>query len=1182
MSNNNRDRRYTKNRPPPASKRELRLQAQLQEQKQKANLRLQKQKDRLTRKFNQQEQKLTARIEKFKKEKAVVRAIIEEDKQDRKERERKHRNEEYEKQNWIVEFTVNVTANSDGEVKYSYIRYARFPNLTQTQVERAFYDTFVPREMESHTYFHSITNPIFHVSERVRRLDLMSEYMYGVRPGGYKHTALQCEYNFSEDGRCVLQYLIDHFRPYFGRYMMTLTEEWLTNFFLEQRKRNETPKERQAKDVLRKFGINVPTEAFGVSPRDLQAFCKRFRIAMYAVDTAGYCFFRWHPNEEELKERKDLPPIMFVTDGKHLYPIEGKAPRMHLRACMMEHTAKKKPKQISTVTKSSWSNDRFTVIVDNLKDFADADKLALGRPMNVVLAQGNLEKFMIQKMLDTKTIYDPSCYTYSGSTLVHFSAPDGHNYFLQEHFDEVLLICQKLSIPFTSQPMPALCFQFIEKQMALSKPKEEKKPWDDSYSDSDEEEEEENDQKDEFTYTQFRDTIKLKSTLNPQVRQVFNEMDKRPFTEQFLEKSLFTEADLAAYDYKKCYSSILADPKREWMFFNAFDEFRETNAPIIPSAFYKVETENFFPLRHSGYYCGELLLYCQSQNIPFTVTHVIKPSKVKKGLYSTFVNKAYEILGNHAKFLINSFIGCQNKQSTTKLRSFFAEDLLTAGYLFFEKCHGNTGYAHKITEDLVHVTDSRNTPLVELNTPVYAQVIQLAWMKLHQLYTKIAIPGETKLVRLNTDCIIVAGPHKPFTDPKPLGGVQRVTENLHAKLIGIKSKHKEAPAVPVLPPWKPIDIDERNWKDPKFAFDAAQAILDSNKGCFLTGLAGTGKSYVALALIQLIEMKALQAEGNKLSGCVKMAFTNKAALLINGSTIHTTFRLGVGDSVANAHMGALHNKEYIIVDEISLVPSEFYTLLMRAKEMGCKIILVGDYCQLPPVEKADYEYRQSATLRDLVDNQILELKLNKRSDDRMFNLAHKVLNGEEYMHLLKVDNSKPSCDEVHIAYTNRLVERLNKMCMRDYLQKHPNQPVMTAEGLGLTKVGKTVIPKGNPDSKMHVSKGMPVICSKGNRKLGCFNNETFVVLEASKDHVLLKSDDRDDYEIRVDPRTFTLYFHLNFATTCHKAQGTTIRKRIRVWDTTFLHTTERWLYTAFTRTDNIEKLSISLLPFKDL
>lgn len=131
---------------------------------------------------------------------------------------------------------------------------------------------------------------------------------------------------------------------------------------------------------------------------------------------------------------------------------------------------------------------------------------------------------------------------------------------------------------------------------------------------------------------------------------------------------------------------------------------------------------------------------------------------------------------------------------------------------------------------------------------------------------------------------------------------------------------------------------------------------------FLTGRAGTGKSYTLNKMI-----KALDKKGKKIA---VTASTGIAATHINGNTIHSWAGIGIKNNLDIEDLFKLRNNKFsferisktevLVIDEISMLHDyrlDMVDKVLRFIKMndypfgGIQVILVGDFFQLPPVEK---------------------------------------------------------------------------------------------------------------------------------------------------------------------------------------------------------------------------------------
>ncbi len=147
------------------------------------------------------------------------------------------------------------------------------------------------------------------------------------------------------------------------------------------------------------------------------------------------------------------------------------------------------------------------------------------------------------------------------------------------------------------------------------------------------------------------------------------------------------------------------------------------------------------------------------------------------------------------------------------------------------------------------------------------------------------------------------------------------------------------------------EIYETLTSDQKFAID----ILTKGKNVFLTGEAGTGKSYVVNAFTQYCEENGISI--------AKCAPTGIAAVNIDGATLHHQFKLDLAPLIKQPYTyeDFLDSVDVILIDEISMCRLDLFEYVMmqimlanrnpkRMQELKLiQIVLVGDFFQLPPV-----------------------------------------------------------------------------------------------------------------------------------------------------------------------------------------------------------------------------------------
>ena len=147
--------------------------------------------------------------------------------------------------------------------------------------------------------------------------------------------------------------------------------------------------------------------------------------------------------------------------------------------------------------------------------------------------------------------------------------------------------------------------------------------------------------------------------------------------------------------------------------------------------------------------------------------------------------------------------------------------------------------------------------------------------------------------------------------------------------------------------------------DQSKAFDAVK----SGRNIFLTGPAGTGKSFLIQRIVEWAPSAGRTISVTALTGCA-------ALLLGKAKTLHSWSGIGLGKEPVETLISNIMKKpklkrvwkktDILVIDEISMMTPELFEKLdaigkrIRASEKpwgGIQLVLCGDFLQLPPVTK---------------------------------------------------------------------------------------------------------------------------------------------------------------------------------------------------------------------------------------
>ena len=151
----------------------------------------------------------------------------------------------------------------------------------------------------------------------------------------------------------------------------------------------------------------------------------------------------------------------------------------------------------------------------------------------------------------------------------------------------------------------------------------------------------------------------------------------------------------------------------------------------------------------------------------------------------------------------------------------------------------------------------------------------------------------------------------------------------------------------------------------------ALAIMKTGVNVYLTGSAGSGKTYTLREYIKWLEEHDIPV--------AVTASTGIAATHMNGQTIHGWAGIGIRESIDDFFMEQLEQKQYLwkrfekarvlIIDEVSMLHAHRLDMVERVCRRfkrndlpfgGLQVILSGDFFQLPPVTRAgEFAARQA-------------------------------------------------------------------------------------------------------------------------------------------------------------------------------------------------------------------------------
>ena len=352
----------------------------------------------------------------------------------------------------------------------------------------------------------------------------------------------------------------------------------------------------------------------------------------------------------------------------------------------------------------------------------------------------------------------------------------------------------------------------------------------------------------------------------------------------------------------------------------------------------------------------------------------------------------------------------------------------------------------------------------------------------------------------------------------------------------------------------------------------AQAIklLEAGYNVFLTGKAGTGKSFLVDYFVAQHPKKNI----------IKCAPTGVAALNIGGATIHRTFGvpirlLGHSDVCrSQGKLDVLQKADIILIDEISMCRIDVFEYVVRSlRQMNIskkQLIFVGDFYQLPPVlnEKRDGEafhhlygdklYAFESDMwgnSNLITVELTEVKRQEESD--FLHSLSNIREGHPDFGVFHIANCADD-NAVSLCPTNAKAKSIND----EHLDRLPNHKHYMA-----SKTGKVEEADMVTDEKLVLAKNARVIMLVNDPEGRWVNGSIGTVTSLSENHITVQIDKEGEYrverytwsikeyvlEVKQDTKekhvvekeigTFTQFpLKLAWAITVHKSQGQTYDK----------------------------------------
>ncbi len=389
---------------------------------------------------------------------------------------------------------------------------------------------------------------------------------------------------------------------------------------------------------------------------------------------------------------------------------------------------------------------------------------------------------------------------------------------------------------------------------------------------------------------------------------------------------------------------------------------------------------------------------------------------------------------------------------------------------------------------------------------------------------------------------------------------------------------------------KDIDkIEEK--KNIKFEEKQREAIkIAVTKGLLvLTGGPGTGKTTTLNGILEFYEKKGLRV--------LLAAPTGRAAMRMSevtgrqAKTVHRLLEVEWSDGDRQVFTRNIENPleaDAVIIDELSMIDTHLFANLLNALPLGCRLVMVGDSDQLPPVGTGN-------VLQDIISSELLPVValtevFRQSLESLIVTNAHRIVRGE-YPDLTKTDKDFFFLNRPNIYQCSQTVEELYKGRLPKAYGYNPIEDIQiispSRKGeLGTVNLNKKMQEVINPPEKnkeefsgagklfregdkvMQIKNNYDIVWTKDKEaSSGIFNGDIGIIIAINHNASFMKIN--FDGRIAVYPFENIGELELAYAVTVHKSQGCEFEAVIMPVCSVIPQLSYRnLLYTAVTRAKN--------------
>ena len=379
-------------------------------------------------------------------------------------------------------------------------------------------------------------------------------------------------------------------------------------------------------------------------------------------------------------------------------------------------------------------------------------------------------------------------------------------------------------------------------------------------------------------------------------------------------------------------------------------------------------------------------------------------------------------------------------------------------------------------------------------------------------------------------------------------------------------------------------------------------VLDISDLILIEGGPGTGKSTLVIkSILDFLAKKDLNIglaaptgkATSRLKDSIDSQVINKKSLLnnIECQTIHSW--IDNSRYKLDKLKFKLNELDILVIDEMSMVSLEIFELVLSLISIECKLILVGDPNQLPPINSCSiWNYIFENLEENPLLNNTLSLKKVFRNNGDIIILSKSITNKNNSLLLKEVERINSNINSnvkiykseskglpaLLIGEINDHLDKLRKhvkdLSSKEYIFEKSIDNLLIHEKESTNKILKVLNEKlilcqrnnGNwsvnnineiiigknkpPYDLISLKEGTPIMCTKNNNSLGIYNGDIGVLigLGSKRKYLFRKFNENNEPIVTLINPSDIENIIPAIALTIHKSQGSESQKVIILWE----------------------------------